>query len=26
VVRTAEARAILHALFPRQPSVVWPVV
>jgi hypothetical protein len=26
VVRTAEARAILDALFPRQSSVVWPVL
>jgi hypothetical protein len=26
VVRTAEARALLDALFPRQPSVVWPVL
>jgi hypothetical protein len=26
LVRTAEARALLTALFPRQPSVVWPVL
>ncbi len=26
VVRTAETRALLNALFPRQPSFVWPVV
>jgi hypothetical protein len=25
IVRTAETRAMLNALFPRQPSVVWPV-
>jgi hypothetical protein len=26
VVRTAETRALLDALFPRQPSSVWPVL
>jgi hypothetical protein len=26
VVRTAETRALLNALFPREPSVVWPVL
>ncbi len=26
LVRTAEARGLLNALFPRQPSVVWPVL
>jgi hypothetical protein len=26
VIRTGEVRALLGALFPRQPSVVWPLV
>jgi hypothetical protein len=26
VIRTAETRALLNALFPRQPSFVWPVL
>jgi hypothetical protein len=26
IVRTAETRALLNALFPRRPSFVWPVV
>ena len=26
LVRTAETRALLNALFPRQPSVIWPVL
>ena len=26
IVRGGESRALLNALFPRQPSIVWPIL